>query len=68
MLFKNITMKKLNVVIMTITFERFDKHENNSNFNKTIPYFIENTILQQLYSVAMNTILKISDYISEIRR
>ena len=60
---ESIRMKRLNVVIMTIMFHRWDMYRRNSYVSKVISWFFRTyTDLQQLYGVAMNPIVKISGF------
>ena len=43
LVYESIRMKRLNVVIMTIMFDSWDKHGRNSNVSKVISQFIEHT-------------------------
>ena len=45
LVFERIRIKRLNVVIMTIAFHRWDKYRRNGNVGMVISYFMEHARL-----------------------
>ena len=48
---ESISIKRLNVAIMTTMFHRWDKHRRNSNVSKVISKFMEHTQICNISTV-----------------